>query len=265
MKSIKVYLKLIVMSIQSALLFRGSLFVNILTDSLKSISTFLVILISFFSLSSFAGYDFVTVVFIFMFSHLSYGMCMMFFSSLRGFGDLVKGGGLDIIMLKPVNTLAYICCSSINIGTVSHVIVSLVLFICLNQAFCIKWTLLKIIYFIISLFSSAILQGAILLIISSMSFDMVDVRGLNNLYAGFREFIWYPLVVYNKATQFIMLSFIPLGYISFVPTGIFMPHEVNNMLPSILIYCSPLVGIALFIIAYLYWKYKLRKYHSTGC
>jgi len=265
MKSLKVYLKLIRMSVESTLLFRGSLIVGILTDSLRSISTFFVILISFFSFSSFAGYDFATVVFIFMFSHLSYGLCMMFFSSLRGFGDLVKGGGLDTIMLKPVNTLGYICCSSVNIGTVSHIIVSVLLFVLLNDAFSIHWTFLKVLFFIFALISSALIQGAILLIISSMSFEMVDVRGLNNLYAGFREFIWYPIVVYNKVTQFIMLTFIPLGFISFVPTGIFLPHAVNRMLPAPLIYLSPLFGFAVFGIAYRYWSRKISEYHSTGC
>lgn len=256
---------MIIMSIQSTLLFRGSLLVNILTDFLRSLSTFLVILISFFSISSFAGYDFVTVVFIFMFSHLSYGLCMMFFSSLRNFGDKVKAGELDIIMLKPVNTLGYVCCSSVNIGSVSHIIISIILFVCLDDAFGIEWTLAKALYFLLALISSALLQGAILLVISSLSFEMVDVRGLNNLYAGFREFTWYPLTVYNKVTQYIMLSFIPLGYISFVPTGIFMKHEVNSMLPSVLINGAPVLGIVVFILSYQYWKFKIRQYHSTGC
>ena len=265
MKRLVVYLKLIRMSIESVLLFRGSLLINIITDSLKSISTFLVILISFFSISSFAGYDFVTIVFIFMFSHLSYGLCMMFFSSLRGFGELVKKGDLDVIMLKPTNTLGFICCSSINIGTISHILVSLILFAALNNSFGIKWSVLKVLYFILALCSSALIQAAILLIISSLSFEMIDVRGLNNLYAGFREFIWYPLVVYNKITQFIMLTFIPLGYISFVPTGIFLPHEVNQMLPKQLIYLSPFLGFVIFYFAYKYWNRKIKQYHSTGC
>lgn len=260
-----VYGKMILMCVESMLTYRGSLLIEILTDCLKSVSTFLVILFSFFSFQTFRGYDLSTVVFIFTFAHLSYGFCMLFFSSMRYFGDIVKEGTLDIIMVKPVNTMAYLCCRSVDISSFSHIIISIILFLCLADTFHIEWSLLKVVLFIISLIGSTLLQAGVLIFIASMAFTMVDVRGLDNLYAGFREFIWYPLVVFSKPVQFILLSFIPLGYISFVPCGIFIKHSVVNMMPGFLIYLSPLIGLFVFIAACVFWNKSMNQYHSTGC
>jgi len=62
------------------------------------------------------------------------------------------------------------------------------------------------------------------------------------------------------ALHFILTHVIPIGFVAFYPSQIFLcPEDVSP-----LIYFSPLIGVGLFALTYWIWTQGVNSYTGTG-
>ena len=202
-------------------------------------------------------------MFIFIFANLSYGLRNIFMGSFRGIPWMIVNGQLDSVL--PSRS---IYCSIYPIRFDGGDLISDFIgyaFILFADLFTVDWGLLNTILYLLAVISGSLVQGAITLAISCVAFYMMDVKSIDNLYSGFREFIWYPLNIFNKVIQVILFTAVPLAYASFVPSGIFLRNSAYfKKVPIGLLYLSLAVGPLLFGLSYQVWKKALKRYASSG-
>lgn len=251
-------------SVLNSLVFKGSLFIKIITVILSEISS---IFVMFILLSRFQGYGELTsgqFVFMYFFAHISYSICMLMFNNLRQLGRHIQLGFFDKIMLMPMNTMMYVCSYNFDLASIGQVITSLLLFILFRNSYGIDWNLSNILFLLIILLCSILILSSILMVLSSIAFLTVDWKPLDNMFGAFKEILWYPLSIYNGIVQIILYSFIPLAYIVYVPThlifGIDVPVENNLLIVCIYL----IVSFILFGCCYKFWYYQSSKYQSAG-
>jgi ABC-2 type transport system permease protein len=100
----------------------------------------------------------------------------------------------------------------------------------------------------------------IVVLASCAAFWVLNSFAVLNLAWKLREFAPYPINIFDGAFRFTFTFLLPIGFVAFYPSQLFLrPQEV-----PLLVYFSPLVGIALFALTYWVWKKGVNQYTGTG-
>jgi ABC-2 type transport system permease protein len=74
----------------------------------------------------------------------------------------------------------------------------------------------------------------------------------------------YPLPIYNKVVQTILTFVVPYGFVNYIPAqGILFPDDALWS-PVLEWIATPLLGLTLFVLSCLFFKFGMRRYQSTG-
>ncbi|MGZ9226595.1 MAG: ABC-2 family transporter protein [Anaerolineales bacterium] len=124
----------------------------------------------------------------------------------------------------------------------------------------LDWTLSRVMLLFITLFSAALVQISIIVTASCAAFWVVNSYPVLGLAWRLREFSPYPMTIFDSAFRFAFTYVIPIGFVAFYPSQIFLRPE--DVAP--LIYFSPVIGIGLFAITYWIWTQGVNSYTGTG-
>lgn len=176
----------------------------------------------------------------------------------------IQTGTFDEVITRPTNPLLYLTCSGFLYGYISHITVSIIIMTICFINLSVTLTLTKIGFLIISLVGGALIQGSIFLFSAVPSFWMVKSDALRRLLWSGREFVKYPISVYGKSIQVILTLILPFAFINFYPAQFFLGKNDFLMFHPVFQYLTPVVGIGLFGLAYMFWLSGIKHYNSTG-
>ncbi|HEW92082.1 MAG TPA: ABC transporter permease, partial [Thermotogaceae bacterium] len=104
-----------------------------------------------------------------------------------------------------------------------------------------------------------IIYFSINLFMATLSFWLMDVVSSMVLVHHLSEFAKYPLIIYHKAVQITLTWIIPYAFTAFFPAAFLLKKG-----SLILSFLTPAVAILIFLIAYSFWNFGLRRYQSSG-
>jgi len=206
------------------------------------------------------------LLFLFSLIFITYGIFIVFFMALRDFSDWIKHGDFDRVMLRPRGLLTQlVLCGADWLAAFGHGTLGILLFILSANNVGITWNAVTITYYIITIAGGVLIQGAIFLFFSAVSFYFIETQSLKEiLYWNVRKFAGYPISIYNKLIQSILIFVVPFAFVNYFPAQFFLRKEDMAAYPQWCMYITPLVGVVLYVLAYAFWRYSLRHYKSTG-
>ena len=104
-----------------------------------------------------------------------------------------------------------------------------------------------------------IFAGLFLFYAGTSFFTIEGLEVLNIFIYGGREFGSYPAVIYGKAILKFWTFVIPMAMIQYYPL-LFLLGRTDSLWYAL----SPLTTLIFLIPAYLFWRFGLRHYRSTG-
>ncbi len=212
------------------------------------------------------GWNIDEMLFLFSLIFVTYGILIIFFTGLRDFGRTIQDGSFDRLMLRPRGLLFQVISSNSDwFAALGHGLLGITLFVVSAKRSGISWDTASVIYYIFAIVSGVLIQGAIFLIFASLNFYLIktdNLRGL--LYWNMRKFAGYPLSIYHKAIQWLLMYIIPFAFVNYFPAQYLLRKEDMNNYPQVYLYIAPLVGFILYLAAYLFWRYSVKYYKSTG-
>ncbi len=263
---ISLYIEFVKIRIQSVAEYRGSFISGAIAQFISYGAEFLIIWIMINQFKTIGAWGPFEVMFLYAINLFSYGVAGFFFFNLsQELPVLIRTGGFDEVMIRPLNSLLYLITRSFNTAYVSHLSLSIItILICLyNLGVSINFA--NIVILLIIILSGALIQGAAFLITTIPVFWVVENQGLTRfLLWNLKEFIRYPLSIYNRFIQVLLTLLIPYGFISFYPAQYFLNKDDFLIFHPIIQYLSPLVGLILMTIAVLFWNLAIKHYKSTG-
>jgi ABC-2 type transport system permease protein len=70
----------------------------------------------------------------------------------------------------------------------------------------------------------------------------------------------YPVRIYNKVIQILLTWILPFAFVGFYPAAYFLdPIHWAKMA-----YLTPLIGVAFFSLALMFWNYGVKQYRGAG-
>lgn len=227
------------------------------------------IIVIYFTLLKFDqlnGWNMNEMLFLFSLLFLTYGILIIFCTGLRDFSGYIQSGRFDSFMLRPRGLLFQVVTSNSDwFAAIGHGGLGIVLFIISANHVGIVWTPYSIIYYILTVLGGVLIQGAVFLFFATLCFYMVksdNLRGM--LYWNLRRFAGYPISIFHKYIQWLLMYIVPFAFVNYFPAQYLLRKQDMQAYPEMYLYLAPFVGMGMFAFAYLFWRFSVRYYKSTG-
>ena len=242
--------------------FVTDMFSNIITYSLMYLGIW--ILLDRFKMIQ--GWTLYEVMLLFNLNMFSYALCSFVFRSpILGLEDMVRRGGFDIVLLRPMNALLYTILGRPTPSYFGHMILGTTVFTICFVNLDIQWTFIKVVFLLSAIMGAVLIQSAMYLTVGALNFWIIRTESIFfALTWNFRNFINYPISIYGKFIQVLLTFVIPFAFVNFYPAQYFLDKHGENLFHPILQFGTPVVGIVLFLLAYKFWTIGVNRYESTG-
>lgn len=266
MGEIKIAVQSLKMSILSRLQYRVDSIIATLAVFLREATGIIVIYLTLLKFDNINGWNVNEMLFLFSLLFLTYSIIVVLFADLRDFSCMIREGRFDRLMIRPRGLLFQLISNNADIlAALGHGMLGILLFILSAGKVGIVWNITTVIYYIGTVISGVLIQGGIFIFFSSLSFYFVETNSIREIfYWNIRKFAGYPISIFNKLIQGIMIYVIPFAFVNYFPAQYLLRKSDMENYPEIYIYIAPFVGIVIYVFAYIFWRISVKHYKSTG-
>lgn len=240
--------------------YRADFIIGIFGGLIFAIPGMLVFGVLFTTIPQLAGWNFNEILFMFSFYLAAGSLLAPFFWGVWWLTGSVRSGDFIIYYFRPLNIMFYFMSSVFDYKALGSMAGAVSGLIYASAQLKLAWTLGRLVLLASTLLGASLLLTATLILSSCIAFWIVDSNPLMNFIMHVRNVAQYPLDIFNRSFQVVFTYLIPLGFASYYPAQLFLrPNEA-----PLLAYLSPLVGVALFALAYWVWTQGVNHYSGTG-
>lgn len=241
--------------------YRIDFFVSLLTSLVGTALGFAFIGIIFQRIDALADWSFYEVMFIYGFSLIPVGLFSLVSSNLWSFGSkYIIEGGLDRVLLRPLNTLYQIFCESFRIESLQDIAIGVVLTVTAASKLGLSFSLIDLVVMLLLIAAAtAILLGFFASLVA-VNFWIEDRVGIEPPFFNMLALGRYPLTIYNQFLKLLLSTAVPFAFIAFFPSAWFLRREQFYWWAL----ATPLVAMVFMVVCRLVWWRGLRRYGSTG-
>lgn len=257
---IRLYFIIEAQYIKARMQYRADFIISSIGMVFMSLATLGVFWVILQTVPDLAGWSLMEMVFIYAFYMLAISPMQILFDHIWQLRFHVSEGTFLKYYFRPLNMMFYYMSEMFDLKGLIQLVMGIALLIYASIQLQIDWTLLKFALLLMTLFSAALVQISIIVAASCAAFWVVESYPVLGLAWKLREFAPYPMSIFDGAFRFVFTFLIPIGFIAFYPSQLFLrPEEV-----PLIVYFSPLIGIGLFSLTYWIWTKGVNSYTGTG-
>jgi ABC-2 type transport system permease protein len=211
------------------------------------------------------GWSLGEVLFLYSLRLLTHGLYLPVFWNIMSVSDLVRQGGFDRLLLRPLNPLLQILLQTVQANFAGDLTVALALFAYAQHILHLRWTVAAVAFLVLVLVGGVLLEAAIQLAFSTLSFWVVDsstvswwADELMNTFAN------YPLDLFAAPVRYLFTFVVPVAFLAYFPGAVFLGRADGVVFTPLFAYGAPAAGVLAFTLAYAFWNAGLRRYQGTG-
>jgi ABC-2 type transport system permease protein len=257
---LKIYRLLFALNVKARMEYRadfviglgGMLFVNLLGA--------LTLWIMFHSIRGLAGWNYHELIFIYAFALLSMLPAQLLFDNLWHLNTKLMEGSFIKYYFRPLDILFYYISEKVDVKSFGQFIIASVMLVYSSGELGIAWGPGNTCIFLLLILSASLAMMGMMLLASALSFWFLNANFVLSFVDKIRNFSHFPMNMYNNIFKFLFSFIIPIGYLAFYPAKLILRSGEADVYA----YISPLIGAALFGIAYRVWIRGAMKYGGTG-
>ena len=255
MGELRIALQSLKMSIHSRLQYRADSIVAALAVFLRESTNIIVIYLALLKFDKINEWNVNEMLFLFSLLFLTYAFVVSLFADLRQFSDMTRTGRFDRLMLRPRGLLFQLILNNADvIASIGHGTLGILLFV-----------VSAITYYVATIIGGVLIQGGMFIIFSSLCFYFVETNSIKDIfYWNMRKFAGYPISIYNKLIQTIMIYVVPFAFVNYFPAQYLLRKPDMAQYPVVYMYMAPIVGVIIYGAAYIFWRIRVKRYQSTG-
>lgn len=257
---LQTFFKLHSQFIKTQLEYKANFCMMMLSGVLTRVALLAVPFVLYRNVKDIAGWTENEIYLILSFLFLSEGLCNLFFNGIWSLSSLVFSGQMDIILMRPTSPLLQVLTKDIGLQGISIFVLGLFIMVLSLTGMDING------WFLIPLCILVVLAGTVIrlsvYIITNSTVFWFHSDGSNNIpyiIGGVGDFAKYPVDIYPKWMQVILLFIIPFGFIGFVPTLIIKGIRVGVCILALI-----LVSALFLAFACIVFYRGIKKYESVG-
>jgi ABC-2 type transport system permease protein len=264
---VNTYFRLITLQIRAQLQYRLAFLLDLLATGLITAVEFGSLALIFQRFKHIAGWSLGEVAFLYGMVTVAFGAMDILFSGFDpgDFGQKVRRGSFDQLLLRPLNITLQVLGSSFVIRRLGKVIQGVIILGLALMLLELQWTLLKLIYLPVVLVSLIGFFGGLFIIGSTITFWTVESIEVVNIFTyGGSEMMSYPMHIYQDWLRRFFTFVIPAIFLNYYPALFFLDKVDPFNMPPFAPFLAPLAGLGVLGAALLFWHFGIRHYQSTG-
>jgi ABC-2 type transport system permease protein len=207
------------------------------------------------------GWSFEQVLFIYGFSLLPLGFFNIVSINLYRFAEkYIADGNFDRVLLRPINALAQVLFESFNVSGLNEILLGCGVMIYAGTRLGLDFGPGDAAALLVLASTAAFIYTGVFLGLTSVSFWHEDRMGLSPPVYNVIRFSRYPLTIFSPLVRLFLTFVLPFAWVAFYPAAWFIGTPEFRRFS----WFTPLVGLAVFVLAYAIWKRGVRQYASTG-
>lgn len=266
MGEIRIAMQSLKMSIHGRLQYRVDSLVATLAVFVREATNIIVIYLALLKFDQINSWNINEMLFLFSILFLTYAIVVALFADLRDFSCMIREGRFDRLLVRPRDLLFQLILNNADVlATAGHGTLGVLLFVISAGRVGITWDVPTIAYYLGAIIGGVLIQGGIFIFFSALSFYFVETGSIREIfYWNMRKFAGYPISIYNKFIQMLMIYVVPFAFVNYFPAQYLLRKEDMALYNEAYMYIAPLVGVVLYVLAYLFWRISVRRYTSTG-
>ena len=261
----RLYTRYIGISFRGQMQYRASFVMQSIGQFLVTGVEFLGILVLFDRFGSLAGWALEEVALFYGIVNVSFALADATCRGFDTFGDMVKAGDFDRLLLRPRSTTLQLAGKELVVRRIGRLLQGAAVLIWAASELEIVWTPLKIGLAVSTVFGGACFFYALMVLQAILAFWTTETLELmNTLTYGGVESAQYPISIYRSWFRKFFTYGVPLAFANYFPGLAIMDRQDPLGMPSFLGWIAPLVGVLFLIGALQAWKVGVRHYRSTG-
>jgi ABC-2 type transport system permease protein len=206
------------------------------------------------------GFKFSEVLICFSVLLTSFSIAECFFRGFDTFGGIISNGEFDRIMVRPRNEVLQVLGSRIEFTRIGRFLQAIIVLAYAIPNSGIVWTADKIVTLCLMIIGGTFLFAGLFIIYAGICFFTIEGLEFMNIFTdGGKEFGKYPLSIYGEGILKFFTFIIPLALIQYYPL-LYLLGRTDNPLYMIL----PVFGILFILPSYIFWRFGVKHYKSTG-
>lgn len=189
-------------------------------------------------------------------------------STARGFdtfSDLIKGGGFDILLLRPRSAALQVAARELHAVRIGRLLQAVAILVWASVALNVAWTASKAALLVATIAGGVCLFYGLLILQATLCFWTTEsLEVLNTVTYGGIETAQYPLSIYRPWFRRFFTAVIPLACVSYYPLLRVLDRPAPPGSAIWFGWVSPMVGVAFLALSLRVWRIGVRHYTSTG-
>lgn len=176
----------------------------------------------------------------------------------------IQMGIFDEMLTKPLNPLFYLCAKGFGTGYFGNLIATIAAMVVSIMKLNISMDIINVLYLIIIIIGSALIHAGMFMLANIPAFWIVKADALLQFRWTLDKFIKYPISIYDRWIQIMLTFVLPIAFVNFYPLQYFLRKSDFLGFSPVLMHLTPVVGIILFALGYMFFFIGIRNYKSTG-
>lgn len=266
MGEIKIALQSLRMSILTRMQYRIDSIVATLAVFVRESTNIIVIYLALLKFDKINGWNVNEMLFLFSILFLTYAFVVSLFADLRDFSCMIREGRFDRLLVRPRGLLFQLILNNADLmASAGHGTLGILLFLISANRVGITWNFSTVLYYMGAIIGGVLIQGGMFIFFSALSFYFVETNSIREIfYWNMRKFAGYPISIYNKLIQGLMIYVIPFAFVNYFPAQYLLRKEDMANYNEIYMYIAPVVGVVIYLAAYGFWRISVKRYNSTG-
>lgn len=212
-----------------------------------------------------AGWRFGEVALLYGMAAVCFAIAEMFAGSLDFFDTFIQAGTFDRLLTRPLGLLVQTMAEGFSLRRLGRAAQGALVIAISVGALGMTWTPDKLLVLAVSLVSGTALYFAIFVLTAVFCFWTVQGKEATHVFTYGGEFMaMYPLDVYQGWLRRFVTFVLPLAFVNYYPALYLLDRQDPLGLPDWTRFLSPLVALAVALVARKAWQIGIRQYQSTG-
>lgn len=256
----RIYFKIIAQDIKSKMSYRADFIISMIGMIATNLAGAVSFWIIFQNFPTVQGWNFYEMIFLYGFSLISATPAQCMFDNNWDLRYKVFSGDFIKYCVRPINIFFYYMSEIFDVKGLGQFAFGIASVVFAWIKLELPVSVLSILLFVVAAVSASLFVIAILNVAACTCFWIMNSFFALSLSNTLRDYAKYPITIFNPILRFLFTFIIPIGFMSFYPSQIFLRPE--NI--PIISWFTPVFGIIFFYISYKIWMKGALAYNGTG-
>ncbi len=256
----KLYLKYFSIHLKSVFQYKTSFLLTAIGQFLVSFNVFLGVYFMFQRFNKVKGFTYSEILLCFSIVLIEFSLAECFARGFDTFSSVIGNGEFDRIMVRPRNEILQVLGSKIEFTRIGRMLQAVIMFVYGVGKSDVTWSMDKVLTVLFMIIGGTVVFTGVFVIYAAFCFFTIEGLEFMNIFTdGAREYGKYPISIYGKRVLQICTFLVPYALVQYYPLLYLLDKSHNR--GYILL---PLSACFFIIPCYLFWKWGIRHYKSTG-